>query len=145
MRPNRLHEKKFRRYILLSLLIIVPLGFLSKFYNGVGAFWVNNSASGVFYEIFWCLFVIYLRPRWKLIWICLAIFLVTSSLEFLQLWHPPFLEVIRSTFIGKILIGTEFVWTDFLYYAIGCILGFLWIEQLLGWCRMDNELRVESG
>jgi len=45
---------------------------------------------------------------------------ITCSIECLQLWHPLFLESIRSTFIGGTLIGTTFSWWDFPHYAIGC-------------------------
>ena len=47
----------------------------------------------------------------------------------LQLWHPLFLEVIRSTFTGSTLIGTTFVWLDFTHYVIGCYAGWFIIES----------------
>jgi hypothetical protein len=43
---------------------------------------------------------------------------ITCALEVLQLWHPPFLQAIRSTFAGRALIGTTFVWWDFIYYIV---------------------------
>jgi hypothetical protein len=49
---------------------------------------------------------------------------------FLQLWHPPLLEQIRATLIGKLLLGTTFVWWDFPHYILGCIFGWLWLRQL---------------
>jgi hypothetical protein len=48
----------------------------------------------------------------------------------LQLWHPPFLTAIRATFIGKLLLGTTFAWWDFPHYLLGCVLGWLWLQQL---------------
>ena len=38
---------------------------------------------------------------------------VTFALEFLQLWKPPFLQAVRSTFLGHVLIGSSFSWFDF--------------------------------
>jgi hypothetical protein len=58
------------------------------------------------------------------------VFLATAFLEILQLWHPPFLEAIRSTLMGRLLLGTTFVFSDFIYYAIGCILSG-WIFTVL--------------
>ena len=52
-----------------------------------------------------------------------AVFSMTSILEFLQLWHPAFLETIRESFIGRTLIGTTFSWPDFPHYAAGSALG----------------------
>ena len=42
--------------IIISLLIIIPLGLFSKVYTGVAQGWVNNYAGDILYEIFWCLF-----------------------------------------------------------------------------------------
>jgi hypothetical protein len=114
----------------VSLLFIVPIGFYSKFYRGPAASWVNDSLGGLFYEIFWCLVVFLLRPRWKPRWIAASVLGATCGLEFLQLWHPPFLELIRSHFLGRTIIGTTFDWTDFPYYFIGSGMGWYWLERL---------------
>jgi hypothetical protein len=120
-----------RRLVTLgSLLIITPLGFASKYYNGPGAWWFNNYLGGVMYEIFWCLAVYLLWPRASALPIAIWVFALTCSLEFLQLWHPHFLQVIRGTFIGRTLIGTSFTWWDFPYYIAGCLAGWLWIRGL---------------
>jgi hypothetical protein len=114
----------------ISLLIIVPTGFYGKFYSGPAAAWVNDSLGGTFYEIFWCLliflFFVHAAP-WR---IAVSVLTVTCLLEVLQLWHPPFLEVIRSHFIGRTILGTFFVWSDFPYYFLGTWIGWLWIRQL---------------
>ena len=123
-------KNKIRLITFLSILIITPLGFYSKFYKGLFEFWVNNSLCGVFYEIFWCLIVFLFFQKIKPKMIALLIFLITCLVEFSQLWHPHFLEVIRNTFIGRTILGTSFVWTDFLYYLIGCFLGLLWINLI---------------
>ncbi|MGA1867505.1 MAG: DUF2809 domain-containing protein [bacterium] len=120
-----------RKTILLSLLIVTPAGFLFKLYPGPGRYWVNNLASGMLYEIFWCLMIFFLLPRKEyIIKIALSVFLVTCSLEVLQLWHPWILEQIRSTFLGRTIIGTTFCWWDFPYYVAGCSIGWLWMRIL---------------
>jgi hypothetical protein len=98
-----------RRYCIYSLLAVVPLGFLFKSYSGPGHRWFNDFVAGLFYEIFWILLVFLILPKKK--WvnkIPLWVFLITCALEVLQLWHPKFLEKIRSFFIGAALIGTTF-------------------------------------
>jgi len=115
--------RKFRIVTILSILIITTLGFASKFYAGSYANWFNNSLGGFLYEIFWCLILSFILIKVKSWKIALSVFILTCTLEFLQLWHPIFLEVIRSTFIGRTIIGTTFVPSDFIYYAIGSITG----------------------
>ena len=112
------------------ILFLVPVGFLSKIYSGPGQLWVNHSLGGVLYEIFWCLVVSGFRPALKAKKIALGVFCVTCMLEFMQLWHPAFLESFRRLFIGRTLLGTTFTWTDFPYYFLGSLAGAFLIEQL---------------
>jgi hypothetical protein len=120
----------FRLKVVLSLLFLTPIGFASKWYHGPHSMWFNNYFGGMLYEIFWCLVAIFIWPRTSGLKITLWVLGITSFLECLQLWHPPFLEAIRSTFIGRTLIGTSFAWWDFPYYVLGCSLGWLWIRLI---------------
>jgi hypothetical protein len=56
----------------------------------------------------------------KLAW---SVFAITAGFEFLQLWQPPWLQAWRATLLGKLFLGNTFVPLDFLYYALGCWLG----------------------
>lgn len=78
------------------------------------------------YEVFWCLVVFFFVPNRKhTTSIAVSVFVITSTLETLQLWHPQFLQQVRSTFLGKTLLGTTFVWWDFPHYLLGCVIGWL--------------------
>ncbi|MCD4817731.1 MAG: DUF2809 domain-containing protein [Candidatus Cloacimonetes bacterium] len=118
---------KKRLITLIFIFIIVPMGFYTKFYKGIYANWVNNSLCGVLYEIFWILFFYLFFPKLKCVYIVLIVFGATCILEFLQLWHPPFLQVLRANFIGVTILGNSFVWNDFPYYFIGSLFGWILI------------------
>ena len=119
-----------RAWTFLSLLVIVPVGLYTKFYQGPAADWVNNFLGGVFYEIFWCLLVFLIVPNARPWLIALAVLLVTCTLEFMQLWHPAALTYVRGYFLGAALLGTTFSWFDFPYYFVGSAIGWLWISSL---------------
>jgi hypothetical protein len=114
-----------------SLALVTPLGFYAKRgYHGPGAAWVHDSLGGVLYEIFWCLVVAILIPRWSAGRIAIAVLTATCALEFLQLWHPPLLEWMRSCFVGHLVLGSYFDWSDFLYYFAGTAAGWLWLRAI---------------
>jgi hypothetical protein len=119
-----------QKWALILLMLITPLGFYTKFYSGPGASWVSDSLGGVFYEIFWCLLVFLFLVNARALVIAASIFLITCFLEVLQLWHPEFLEFIRSYFIGRTLLGTSFNLYDFIYYFIGSAIGYLILTRL---------------
>lgn len=129
-------KQDFQIYV--SFLIIVPLGFSTKFYSGYGQGWVRDSLGGVFYEIFWCLMVYLGCRKLKIGVITVIVLVVTCCLEFLQLWHPPFLEYLRSSFIGRTILGTSFAWSDFPYYFLGCGIGWLWLKKIRTVRNYDN-------
>ncbi len=136
--------------IVLSLCVITPLGFWFKAYNGPGRWWFNDYGGGVAYEIFWCLIVFFFWPKKKdAVKIAVGVFVVTCALETLQLWHPAFLQQIRSTFSGKALLGTTFVWWDFPHYILGSFIGWLWITyiaRLSEQCTPANSTKtMETG
>lgn len=121
---------KQRGLAALSLVVLTPLGLFSKFYSGPAADWVNNSLVGVWYVIFWCLCGIFFFERGKPWQIAVVVLVATCVVEFLQLWHPPWLEWLRSFFMGRVVLGTGFTWSDFPYYFIGAGLGWVWLRQL---------------
>lgn len=128
--------------IFLSLAIVTPLGFFFKFYSGPGRAWFNDYGGGVLYEVFWILVLFFIWPkRSEVFKIPVTVFGVTCMLEFLQLWHPPFLGVIRSTFLGQTLIGTTFVWWDLAHYLLGSVIGWFWL-QVLSKERTDEKVSV---
>lgn len=131
----------YRRFwVLLSLSVITPLGiWLWRYYDGPAKHWINYYISCVFYEIFWCLFLFFFwHRRENTTKIAISVFAATCFLEILQLWEAPFLVFIRATFIGKALIGTDFVWRQFPYYVIGSFLGWFWLRLLSRKSSLDN-------
>lgn len=117
----------FRKRLFASMLILIPLGFATKLYWGPGREWVHNYAGGIVYVMFWALVLAALVPRLRPSVTALSVFTATTALEFLQLWHPPFLEKIRSTFIGRVLIGATFSFYDIIYYAAGMFIVYVFL------------------
>lgn len=113
-------------------VILIPVGFGTKYYSGSGAEWANNSFAGALYEVFWCLCVLSWLPRTSPPRIAAGVLIVTCGLEFLQLWHPAWLEALRATFLGRAILGSTFAWGDFPYYLIGCAMGWWLMRKMQG-------------
>jgi hypothetical protein len=129
-----LHTTNARRralLLLISLAIITPLGFYAKRgYHGPAAEWVRDSFGGSLYVILWCLVFAMLLPRVRPSRIAIGVLIATCILEFMQLWHTPLLQWLRSFFIGRTILGSYFDWSDFPYYFLGSALGWLWLRAL---------------
>lgn len=134
-----------RFLIFLSTILVTIVGLWSKFYTGPAREWLNNSLGGTLYEILWCLFFFWFFPRKNAIApISISVFIVTCALEVLQLWKTPFLDALRSNIVGRLLLGTTFVWSDFFYYAIGCLIGWIWLRQIWRWSHRDSNIASDA-
>lgn len=120
----------YRRNLLISIAMLVPLGLVAKFYRGPGQAWLNDAFGGIPYEMFWMFLMAWFWPATKPVAIALTVFIATCLLEFLQLWQPDWLQAIRATLPGRLVLGNTFTWGDFPYYVMGCLGGCLWLRWL---------------
>ncbi len=119
-----------KRKAILFLVLITLTGVSCKFYRGPASNWVNDSLGGLFYVIFWCVLIFLFFEYWKPWLLSLSVCIATCFVEFLQLYHCSFLGLLRSSFIGKTLLGTTFAWSDFPYYIGGSVVGWISLRYL---------------
>ena len=114
------------RWITLLLLVVVTLlGLGFRAYRGPLQNVVNHyGPASVCYAVFFILLIFFLFPRPAAILpIAIGVLVWTCLVEFSQLWHPPWLESIRATVAGRLLLGNSFSWWDFPAYPLGCFVG----------------------
>jgi hypothetical protein len=116
-----------------QLLWLVPAGFATKLYKGPAESFLNDSFAAVFYELFW-IFLIYglFCSRRAVVGVPVGVLLATCALEMLQRVHTPFLEEVRSDFLGRALLGTTFTLWDFPVYVLSCLGGGIFLRRLFG-------------
>lgn len=122
--------KSKRTIILIVLVVLIPIGLGTKFYHGPGQEWVYEYAGDILYTMF---FFFLLRLIWlwsNPIGLAVAAFCFSTTIEFTQLISTPFLETIRSTFLGRTFIGTGFTPVDIVYYLLGSTLGLIILRIL---------------
>ena len=116
--------RRERTALAAVLLFLIPFGYWLRFRAPVSPE-LRDSSGGAVYVALWILFaaLFYLHSAaWK---IAAWVLSITCFLEFLQLWHPGWLEALRATFAGRVLLGTTFGWSDFPPYFVGALFGWL--------------------
>ncbi|MDA1265225.1 MAG: DUF2809 domain-containing protein [Planctomycetota bacterium] len=103
------------RAVLLALLL-VPVGLATK-QSSVG--WVADHLGGAVYVMFFCFVVFAGRPTASRLAVVAGVTLATCLIECLQLSSADWLEAIRATRPGGMLLGASFSWADFPFYALG--------------------------
>jgi len=89
---------------------------------GVPAF-VAQYAGDVFWALFVYLGVGLLAPRLSIRRVVLIAGAVAAFDEVSQLYHAPWIDAVRQTGVGGLILGYGFLWSDFLCYLAGIALG----------------------
>ena len=92
-------------------LIFPNSPFLSKY--GGDALW----ALLVFFAL------AFVQVRARLIHIAAAAIAFSYLVEFSQLYHTPWLDSLRRTRLGALVIGATFNWPDLIAYLVGIVMG----------------------
>lgn len=62
--------------------------------------------------------------------VALLAMLFCFGIECSQLYHVPWIDTLRSTRLGGLVLGYGFLWTDLLCYSVGILIGSLIDYQL---------------
>lgn len=120
----------YRVTLLASAVLLVPIGYIVRFSQGFGAPWLHDALGSIAYELFWMMLVLFCFPRLSPLKVAIAVGFATCAIEFLQLWQPPWLQAVRATLPGRLVLGNTFAWSDFPPYFMGSFLGWIWGRTL---------------
>lgn len=91
---------------------------------------MRQDLNGLFYALAWALGLALLAPRAAARRLAAAALAISCSVEFLQLWHPHWLEVWRAEPFGHLVFGSAFAWADLPYYGLGAVVAAYWLWLL---------------
>jgi hypothetical protein len=70
--------------------------------------------------------------------VILVSLLFCFSIEFSQLYKAPWIENLRHTLFGRLVLGDTFLWGDLLCYMAGIVIG-VFIEKVFLLCHCDER------
>jgi hypothetical protein len=116
-----------RNHHLLLKLVLLVLVFITalytKSYQGEYQYLINNHVGGVLYVLFGSLVFSAVFQGLKSYIAVLLSFTITCLLEFIQYLHLPFMVELTRIKAFAYLFGTSFDYLDFVYYAVGALMG----------------------
>lgn len=115
MRRNRI------LYLILTIITII-LGLLSRKVQGLPQ--IISSYSG---DALWALMVFFLFSflfnKKSTIFILVRSIIFSYGIEISQLYHAPWIDSIRATTLGGLILGFGFLWSDLICYTVGIVIG----------------------
>ena len=92
--------------------------------------WLSNNGG----DALWALMVFigfgFLFPRASTLNVSLLSLTFSWGVEFSQLYHAPWIDAVRATLPGRLVLGSTFNWPDLPAYALGVAMG-AWTEWRL--------------
>lgn len=114
-------KKRFRYFILIIAIIIA--GLLSR-KNTMIPLWTGD----VLYALMMYFIVRFIFLQRSSRFIFLLSFSICITIELSQLLHADWINTIRATLAGRLILGQGFLWSDLVAYAVGTALG-LFIDK----------------
>jgi len=115
-----------RRNPLIQLLLIVlvsVLGICSRRFASSLPVFIAAYAGDTLWALTAFVSIGLLLPRASTGTIALLAMSVSTAVELSQLYHAPWLDSIRQTTLGALILGSGFLWSDPACYAAGVGLG----------------------
>ena len=107
------------------VITVMILGLSTRHFSFYFPSWINLYLG----DALWALMVFFL---WGLLfrtrqtrWITLRALLFTFSIEVSQLYHSQWINSLRTTRLGGLILGYGFLWSDLIAYSVGIGVGVL--------------------
>ena len=121
--PNSLPRS--RPIYCIAILVVITLGLLSRRFPQFLPATLGKTPGDALWALmvflgFGCVF----RPAPTSV-VALAALAFSFTIEFSQLYHAPWIDGVRATLPGRLILGSGFAWTDLAAYAVGILVGAL--------------------
>lgn len=117
------HRSRVVYVLLIAIVIALGLASRSKSLEPFFPFLIREYAGDTLYALMMFLGVGFLFPRLSTWRVAALAFGVSVFIECSQLYYAPWLDAIRQTRLGGLILGFGFLWSDLLCYAVGVGVG----------------------
>jgi hypothetical protein len=117
--------KRNRTLYLLIAAVVVVAGLASRKYAAALPSFVAEYAGDTLWAAMVFVGIGFLAPRWPTPRVMILALAICYGVEISQLYHAPWIDSLRSTRIGGLVLGFGFLWSDLVCYTVGVGLGAL--------------------
>jgi hypothetical protein len=120
-------------------LVVVALGIGSRRFGVYLPSFLAEYAGDTLWALMVFLFFSALAPAVKLSRRGGAALAFAFAVEVSQLYHAPWIDGLRSTLIGGLVLGHGFLWSDLICYTFGILAGVVGARKLRAHYETESE------
>ena len=114
-----IHLNRNRFIYSLAVIIVMGAGLLSRKFSYIFPEIVNDYLGDSLWAVMIYGMVAFIFKNRPIKWIATCSILFCYAIEISQLYHAPWIDSIRNTRLGGLVLGFGFSGTDLLAYALG--------------------------
>ena len=116
-----------RNRLVYSALIVLTLlsGLASRQFQDYLPTFLATYAGDTLWALLVFLLTGFLLPKKSIFFNALVALIFSFGIEISQLYHAPWIDAIRQTRLGGLILGFGFLWSDLLCYTAGIGIGAL--------------------
>jgi len=126
-----------RRWYTMWLVLTVIIGLGSRKFAPYLPGFIAEYAGDTMWTLHFFLWIGFVLPEVSTGRAAVAVLLFSYLVEFSQFYHAPWIDAIRSTTPGGLLLGFDFLYSDLLCYTVGAAIGA--IAEYLYYCYLRRS------
>ncbi len=116
---------KVRRWFAAAFSVVVALGLASRRYPGLFPEFLGKYPGDALRALMVFCGLGFIGPGTSTLRLAVYALLISYADEFSQLYQAPWINAIRATAVGHLILGSTFSWFDMLAYTVGVAFGVL--------------------
>ena len=130
---------KRRIVYLLFAVVTMLVGLASRRYRQHLPSFIGEYSGDVLWALMLFLVVSFVLAGRPLFQRCIIPLVLAFAVEVSQLYHAPWIDGIRSTTLGGLVLGFGFLWSDLVCYLVGIAAGALIELTMRRWRGMRES------
>jgi len=121
--------KRQRKTYAVAIVVVIVLGLLSRRFPDRLPAALGKYPGDALWATMVFFGIGFVFPRWPSVLAALSALAFSGCVEFSQLYQAPWIESLRNTLAGRLILGRGFAWKDLAAYVVGILIG--WILEIL--------------
>ena len=115
--------KRNRLIYLVLVAMTIVTGLASRHYSSSLPHWVESYLGDTLWALMVFLLVGSLFHTKSTLWAAIVALAFSYLIEISQLYHAPWIDALRANWLGGLILGFGFLWSDLVCYTVGIGFG----------------------